>query len=314
MEYRHLMAFGNSSYIISVPKAWVEKNRLKKGDILVVEEKPNELILTSKDASERRRINDVTISPEGKTIEEFKTEVTSLYVNNYDVITVVNVKEPVAIKEIFRNLVGMEVVEETASKIVAKDLLDIKEVSLKNLVRRIDIIIRSMLSDSVELDVNNAESVIGRDKEVNRLSLLGFRTARAATDNPRLLKMFETSYWEVMLAKEVITYLERFGDQVKRIIRTVRDEPIDKKWKVRLVNILRGIRENYAAVMKIYYENDKGAAFKAETKTRSFLKECDAFLSANPNITVARLTGFFQHMIGSMKGVLRTVMEQEERA
>ena len=39
-EFRKLMAFGNSSYVVSVPKAWVEKNRLKKGDVLVVDERP----------------------------------------------------------------------------------------------------------------------------------------------------------------------------------------------------------------------------------------------------------------------------------
>src|SRR3989338_6224902 len=308
MEYRHLMAFGNSSYIISVPKAWVEKNRLKKGDILVVEEKPNELILTSKDASERRRINDVTISPEGKTIEEFKTEITSLYVNNYDVVTVINVKDPVAIKEIFRNLVGMEIVEETASKIVAKDLLDIKEVSLKNIIRRIDIIIRSMLSDSVELDVNNAESVIGRDKEVNRLSLLGFRTARAATDNPRLLKTFNTSYWNVMLSKQTITALERFADQIKRIIRTAKEEKLDKKFTAEVVKILGEMNANYLSVMKIYYEKKREDAIKAETRIRASLKSGEALIEKYPNVTTARFIEYFQHTVGSMKTILRTVM------
>src|SRR3990167_8755448 len=180
MEFRKLMAFGNSSFIVSVPKAWVEKNRLKKGDVLIVEQKPNEIILSAKDEGERRKFNEVTVNPDGKTFDEFKTEITSLYVNNYDIITVVNVKDPAAVKEIFRYLVGMEVVEETASKIVAKDLLDIQEVSLENIVRRVDIIIRSMMTDCMELNPENAESVIGRDKEVNRLSLLGFRTARAA--------------------------------------------------------------------------------------------------------------------------------------
>src|SRR3989338_2211085 len=120
MEFRKLMAFGNSSFIVSVPKAWIEKNRLKKGDVLLVEQKPNELILSSKDVSERKKLNEVTVNPEGKSFDEFKTEIVSLYVNNYSIITVVNVTDAAAIKDIFRNLVGMEVVEETATKIVAK--------------------------------------------------------------------------------------------------------------------------------------------------------------------------------------------------
>jgi phosphate uptake regulator len=311
MEFRKLMAFGNSSFIISVPKAWIEKNQLKKGDVLVVEQKPNELILSTRDEGERRKLNDVTVNPEGKTFEEFKTELTSLYVNNYNIITVVNVKKPAEVKEIFRNLVGMEVVEETASKIVAKDLLDIQEVSIENIIRRVDIIVRSMLTDSADLKPENAESVIGRDKEVNRLSLLGFRTAKAATDNPRLLKLFNTTYWNVMLSKQVITSLEKYGDQVKRIIRTSKEEKIDKKWKADIIQMLAQVSDNYRSVMKIYYAKDRQAAFKAETETRALFKQCDTLLQKYQNVTLVRIVEYFQHMAGATKGVLRVVMEYE---
>ncbi|MBI2664904.1 phosphate uptake regulator PhoU [Candidatus Woesearchaeota archaeon] len=311
MEFRKLMAFGNSSFIVSVPKAWVEKNRLKKGDVLLVEQKPNELILSAKDSSERRKINEVTINPEGKTPEEFKTEIISLYVNNYDIITVVGVKDHEATKSIFRSLVGMEIVEETATKIVAKDLLDIQEVSLDNIVRRIDIIIRSMLTDARELDVKNADSVINRDTEVNRLSLLGFRTAKAATDNPRLLKLFNTNYWNVMLAKQIITYLERFADQIKRIIRTAKENKLDGKARSDILKLLLSVQENYIQVMKIHYEKNRQAAFKAETTTRALLKECDAILRKYPEVPIVRIIEYFQHTVGSMKGILRNVMEYE---
>jgi len=311
MEYRKLMAFGNSSFIVSVPKAWVEKNRLKKGDVLMVEQKPHEIVLSSKDEGKRRKISEVSVNPEGKTPEEFKTEIVSLYVNNYNIITVVNVKDADVIKDIFRNLVGMEVIEETATKIVAKDLLDIQEVSIDNIIRRLDIMIRSMLSDSAELDVKNTDSVRGRDKEVNRLSLLGFRTAKAATDNPRLLKLFNTNYWNVMLAKQVIVSLERFADQVKRIMRTAKEEKIDKKARNDIIELLKKVTENYSMVMKIFYEKEKGSAFKAETTTRALLKDCDSIIRRYPNVTIAKFVEYFQHSIGSMKSILRNVMEYE---
>lgn len=309
MDFRKLMAFGNSSFIVSVPKAWVEKNRLKKGDVLLVEQKPNELILSAKDVSERKKLNEVTVNPDGKSFDEFKTEVVSLYVNNYDIITVVNVTDSAAVKDIFRNLVGMEVVEETATKIVAKDLLDIQEVSLENVIRRIDIIIRSMLIDSVGLDFKNSESVLGRDKEVNRLSLLGFRTARAATDNPRLLKLFNTSYWNVMLSKNVIANLERFADQVKRLLRA--SKGLDKSLKEDALKLMKSVSENYSQVMKVYYEKDRQAAFKMETKVRLVLKECRKLIEKHPNVNAAVMTEYFEHSVGSMKGILRVIMEYE---
>ena len=311
MEFRKIMAFGNSSFIISIPKAWIEKNRLKKGDVLLVEQKPNELILTTRDESEKRTINEVTINPEGKTFYEFKTEIISLYVSNYDLITVVNITDAAAVKDIFRNLVGMEIVEETASKIVAKDLLDIQEVSLENIVRRIDIIIRSMLTDAVELDDKNAESIIGRDKEVNRLSLLGFRTAKAATDNPRLLKMFNTTYWNVMIAKNVMAELERFADQVKRIARTVKEEKFDKKSRVEIARLLKSMSDTYKENMKIYYDKNRNVAIKAETNTRGLLKDCEKLVKKNSSIPTVKVISYFQLMVGSMKGILRTVREYE---
>jgi phosphate uptake regulator len=304
------MAFGNSSFIVSVPKAWVEKNRLKKGDTLMVEEKPNELILSSSDNSERKKVNETSISAEGKSAEELKTEITSFYINNFDIITVIKAKDNDQVKEMLRSLVGMEIVEETTSKVVAKDLLDIKEVSLDNIIRRIDIITRSMLIDASELDDKNAESVYSRDKEVNRLSLLGFRTAKAATDNPRLLKLFNTTYWDVMLAKQVITSLERFADQIKRILR-VPQKGFDKATKDEFITLLKHINDNYLKVMKLYYEQKKDATFKAETETRALLKDCNAILQKHPSIEVVRVIELVKYMIVSMTGILRTIMEKE---
>ena len=163
-EFRKLMAFGNSSYVVSVPKAWVEKNRLKKGDVLVVDERPNELTFASKDSSERRQVREAAINASGKGIQEIKTEITALYINNFDIIMVTEVGAAAKdIKNVFHGLVGMEIVEETTTKIVAKDMLDIKEVSMSNVVRRVDIILRSMLEDSMAFSGTEAESVYERD-------------------------------------------------------------------------------------------------------------------------------------------------------
>lgn len=308
------MAFGNSSYVVSVPKRWVEKNRLKKGDVLVVDERPNELIFASKDSSERRQIKEAVISTSGKGVQEIKTEITSLYINNLDVIMVTDVGSAARdIKNIFHSLVGMEIVDETTTKIVAKDLLDIQEVSMANIVRRVDIILRSMLEDSKTFSGAEAESVYERDKEVNRLMLLGFRTARAAADNPRLLRLFETTYWNIMVSKQILSHLERFGDQIKRLLRFSKENSSE-------VRRLRGFKELYAqiashfeAVMKIYYNRDKSQAFRTETKSKELLKECDRLLEKHKSVIVARVIEYFKYMIISVSGILRNSMEQEEQ-
>ncbi|MBI2175845.1 phosphate uptake regulator PhoU [Candidatus Woesearchaeota archaeon] len=314
-EFRKLMAFGNSSFVVSVPKDWVEKNRLKKGDILVVDERPNELTFASKDSSERKQVREAAISAAGKGIQEIKTEITALYVNNFDVIMVTEVGAAAKdIKDVFHGLVGMEIMDETTTKIVAKDMLDIKEVSMSNVVRRVDIILRSMLEDSVGFSGAEAESVYERDKEVNRLTLLGFRTARAAANNPRLLRLFETTYWNIMVSKQILSHLERFGDQIKRILRFAKENSKEVAKLKGFREIYASIVKHYEAVMKIYYNRDKSQAFKTETNSKTLLKECDRLLVKYNSVAAARMIEYFKYMIISVSGILRNNMEQEEQS
>ena len=59
MEFRKLIKFGKSSFVISLPKKWLEKNKLKKGDLLYVSENENGLSLTSKDNEKKEfKVND----------------------------------------------------------------------------------------------------------------------------------------------------------------------------------------------------------------------------------------------------------------
>ena len=46
MEFRKLIAFGKTSFVMSIPKAWVVKNNLKKGDLLSLEEDKDHLIIS----------------------------------------------------------------------------------------------------------------------------------------------------------------------------------------------------------------------------------------------------------------------------
>ncbi|MDO8656313.1 MAG: AbrB/MazE/SpoVT family DNA-binding domain-containing protein, partial [Nanoarchaeota archaeon] len=49
MEYRKLISFGKSSFVVSLPKSWVIQNKLKKGDLIYMEENEGTLILGAKE-------------------------------------------------------------------------------------------------------------------------------------------------------------------------------------------------------------------------------------------------------------------------
>ena len=311
MEYRKLMAFGKSSYIVSVPKTWVKKSSLKKGDVLAVEQKPDELVFSVHKDSEKKPENPVMIDAKGKTGEELKCAITSAYVVNCSLFKIVNVNDMEAAKDIFRNLSGIEIIEEKSRQITAKDLLDTAELSLEKIIRRIDIIIRSMMSDSQEPEINDHQSLIGRDREVNRMCLLGFRTAKAEIDNPALLKRFSITYWNAMVSKQVISDQEKFADQIKRVVRLRKKS--EESWTPGMRKLLKEISSTYYGVMKIYYDKNIELACREETKVRKLMKECRSAASEDLSADTVTMAEYFLHMTGSLKNILRNVMEWDSK-
>ena len=91
------------------------------------------------------------------------------------------------ISVILNTLIGLELIEQNPTKIVAKVLLDSKEISLSALIRRIDVILRSMIDD-VDKNESDYENIRERDKEVNKLTFLVKRVIKAAIIDSELAK------------------------------------------------------------------------------------------------------------------------------
>jgi phosphate uptake regulator len=312
MGTRQLMAFGNTSFIISLPKDWVRKNRLKKGDPLFVDERPLEITISAKGPGDKKK-TEITIDAEGKSPTHLKTEITSAYINNYDIIVVTgNSTALKAANAMLHELAGIEIIEETSTKTVAKELLDINEVSLQSLVKRIDNIIRSMTSDLLVMKTGLVDSVYERDSEVNRLALIGYRSARAASENPALLRMFGMSYWDAIITKEITGRLERFGDQVKRLARMVESGALKDKNAYRDFEALYSrVAKRYGEVMSAFYAMDRQAFYALESDSRKLLKECDDFMLRHSRVEHVKMMEYLKHMIAAMNGLLRRAMEME---
>ncbi len=307
MDVRKIVSFGNSSFVISLPKAWVIKNSLKKGDTVAIEERNSELIVYARDKSKKEQ-SSTRIECESKSINELKTMIYAAYVNNYGSISLAgtNIKNNSAeLKKIIHGLVGMEVVEETASLIVVKDLMDLSEVSIDSLVRRMDLLLKSMLEDSMSQD--KVDSVQERDKEINRLALLSARVFKAATENPSLLRIFQTTYWDVYVARQVAFQLEHIGDNVKRASRLM----ASKKPAEELKKIYMQLCSRYAEVMKAYYSKDKNQAFKLESDTRKFLVSLTAYMEKNKDPTYSLIVEKLNNMTKDMIYIMRTVIERD---
>jgi len=320
METRKIISFGTSSFVISVPKHWIRENKLKKGDVVHVEDRKDELILTTSRDESKREEKSIYIDIDNKSLSRISTEITSAYLNNYDLVNISGkqLEENASkIKTILRNLSGMEIIKQTSNKITAKDLLNLKEISIRTIIRRMDNIVRSMVLDSIDcFKEDHYESIFDRDSDVNRLGFLAQRTIRAAMINQKLAKHFVMSNNELMFSRGIIDKIEKIGDQTKRIARRIKAaDSLTEAEKTKLTALYKKIYVDYTNVMKAYYKKDMPLSYEIEVGTseisrtcNDYRKKCGRSKKTNDPIDTARIIEYFKNMRISVRNIARAVI------
>ncbi len=261
MEYRKIIGFGKSSYVISIPKEWMKNNNLKKGSsVKIIEEKENLIISPLKDFD--FETNEKTKSLNFESEKQLQRELISAYIEGYDSITIKGKnleKKRNVINKMFENLIALEIVSFENNKVVAKDYLNLEDINLKSIIVKIDNNVKSMFLDLIDFDFKNfKEEVIlseDRDKSINKLSFLGFRVIRKLLNSPSknnisILDLFKT--WSLLVQ------LERIGDELKRIFRMFENDSFNNKI---VKNLIVELYSSYEDSLKIFY-NDKKQSFR----------------------------------------------------
>lgn len=263
MIIRRLVKAGQASHTISLPKDWLDKHKLSKGDLVYLYEKgEKELIITPESKTEEAPpAKEITIQVDGKEMGTIAREITSAYINNYNTITLIGQTIPKKTKDIRKTLhdfVALEVADQSATSIVAKDLLSLKEISIEKTIRRMDMIVRSMIQDSIATldDAELAPSVAMRDDEVNRAYFLLMRLLKSSLSNRQIAEYFQLSNDKVLSYYYLTVNLEDFADCAKQLVEYL---PKEKK-KDKVKAIFKRVEKSYLDAMKAYFTKDKKLA------------------------------------------------------
>ncbi len=293
MEQRRLIKFGSSSHVLSLPSYWLKKNKLGKGDFLYVEENGNGELTVSGELKREKPLKKITIFADGKQIERLSREILSAYINNYDAIKISGSNLSRIMKDlrkILHSFVALEIVEEDDNKIVAKDFLNIRDVSISENIRRIDIIIRGMMNDMKRcVDEDCADSIYQRDFDVNRFSFLLLRAINGAVEDPNVARLLNVKSSELMLIRLLSVNIEEIGDEIKRISRFLSSQDLDDKLKKSLLLLLSDVEKSYLDVMKAYYTKDVELAFEVDFWKDDFVEKCNKLYDKHPVSGFARI-------------------------
>lgn len=314
MEQRRLIQFGNSSCVVSLPKYWLDKYKLKKGDRIFIEEEPGSIRVYPKIEEEKKEENKIVIGTNDKKLSLLSTEIVSAYLTNHDIIEIkgnlLKTKAP-EIRSIIRDLTGMEVIEQTSGKIVAKDFFDVREMSMPTMIRRMDVINRSMIGDviiSLATKEDCYDSLFQRDLDINRLVYLSYRVMRQAFLNPRVERILKTNGIELLTDWLVTMHLEKIGDQAKRIARALKNLKIPNSEQRELGNIFKLIEKGYSETMKSYYTRDRELAYKMENENPARINRCNNFLKRNRDESSIKIIENLKAMSSSIKHISRNVI------
>ncbi|WP_297535663.1 phosphate uptake regulator PhoU [Thermococcus sp.] len=227
MEFRKIQFTGRSSYIISLPKKWIQEHNLKQGDTIPLSINPDGSITIfprePREVSERKVLN---ISREFSPDMAVRL-VISAYIQGYDIFEIHLGEEmpiyKVKIRKVLQSLPGVEIILDEPTRIVAKSLLDEDEVNLAELLKRIRSLVVSMLGD-LELLIKGEDGEIRRDindleNELDRFYFLIIRTVNrllskhTVTEESGIVRRT----FDLLGILFIVRNIERIGDHIIRI-------------------------------------------------------------------------------------------------
>ncbi|HYZ60416.1 MAG TPA: PhoU domain-containing protein [Nitrososphaeraceae archaeon] len=200
-EVRRIQFTGRSTYILSLPKKWMNEMNLKAGDLVnIVRDTNHSLSIVPNSLRSADSLSEATaIITQSESENSLKRKVISMYLAGYNIMNLraksgrITPQQRDAIREVIRrNLVGTEIIADSSEIITVQVLLALPELSVNTAVRRMFLIATAMHKDAMtalcELNSELAEAVIKSDDEVDRFSLYILRNLVMACQNERALQ------------------------------------------------------------------------------------------------------------------------------
>ena len=266
---------GGSTYMITLPKSWVEDLQMQKGEeVSLVRVEPGIYVSPNRDREKpKARTTLEVVGPLRDAA--LSRALISQYVAGHDVIEVVGSidnEQHEVVRDTVQRLIGAEILQETADFMLIQTLRDPQVLSAPQLLDYIRENAEAMITDApralLERDLERAQGVIQRDERVDRFFLLLSRQLYEALRDPLAEVERGVSRVEFFNAHTVARQLERIADHAVKIAQSAealigedRVLPDDLSNDLHDTEVL--VRELLDQVMGAYLELDVSKAQRA---------------------------------------------------
>ena len=262
VEFRKLISFGKTSFVMSIPNAWITKNNLKKGDLVALEEEEGNLVLNPHVEDHKNKRKSIEIDISGVDRTSILYVIRSAYKSGYDDIKLLyrspltqhyrtheNTKVISIIHEEVNRLVGVEVVQQKEDFCMIKDLSEPNSAEFDSALRRVFLLINDASNDMLEA-VKSNDKVMLEDIEEKHDSITKFVSYCLRLINKG--KCLDCKRSQILY--HIISNLDKVTDVLKYSSRAILGH--NAKLKKETVKIIEDILKSIHLYYDLFYKFD----------------------------------------------------------
>ena len=273
---RRLQRIG-SSILVSLPKEWVDANKLDKSSQVEIETGQDSISISAN--KETRPTKELVISYPLPKEENIVADITGAYLLGYDIIeitsdSIIPGEDREKIRNSMRRLVGMEIIEEDSSHINMQFLLDSTTLNPEKILKRMSSIAIGMYDDTsnglIADDKSNLQTISKRDAEVNRQYFLLVRLIRSTLVDRRLANVFNLENIDVLDYRVAANLLENAGDSIVELSDFIYNSSLSKEQYKKIYDIVKNFNKLAEKSIDAFTKPDRLLAIEAISLHKKF--------------------------------------------
>ncbi len=303
LGYRRVQSTGRGSFIISLPKEWVQDVGLKRGSEIAFNLEPDQSLMLVP-----RKIREKAEGEEGAKLKEYYISVDpeediqstlrliqALYVISADIMRIHfrGPTDPTKCKTEIKNFtketfLGSEIIDETEDELTLQILIRQSEFPIEKAVRRMGIIALSANKDAVAAlksrDKALFQSVVSAHHDVNRLGLYAVRQLKFGIEHGMYRELGFRTPKEFLLYRIIVNDIKNMGEDAVNIINNLATfqklvddqllfikEPMDEEVYSQMLSFNAIAHQLFEDATKAMFKRDYNDAEKLIPKRASYV-------------------------------------------
>ncbi|MDH5697068.1 MAG: phosphate uptake regulator PhoU [Nitrosopumilus sp.] len=306
-QTRRMQLSGGSTYIISLPKNWIEELKIKVGEnVTIIKNSNQSLTLIPNEKNKTEKNTAIIFSSQKDSGESIKRKIIATYLSGHKTIRIktrgmrIPSEHTRSIRELVRSaMIGTEIVESSSETITIQILTRLPELSFDTALNRMYLMANNMVIEAIEsledTDMIHANEVISMDDEVDRFGLYMRRNLALAVGNENILQdMGLKKPSDCLGHRAIVSRIERIADHASLIAKRTKfiEDKIDSKIFAKIKKLseksLEVFQESIIAVQKHDFVKGENVAEKVNDVIDEEKQIMSKIKEAEKNSTIIR--------------------------